>query len=306
MIGPLNERKVVTVGLACLDMLVLWQDVKKPVWENRASDFQVQGGGPAATASVAIARLGGRAELWTAIGAGWMGDMILRELADEGVDTSQVTRVEGARGPMVLVAVDQPTGDRRFVYGTGFSREARSDWPLERLDGAGCLLIDGMQQHGVAEVAQEAKRRGIPVVADMSAHVNEFWRHVLQFVDHAIMSRYCAHSLVADDDSWRACEIVREMGAKNAAVTLGERGVISLSDAGRLEQQAFKANVVDTTGAGDTFHGAFCAGLVGGLDLAENLRFSCAVAALKCRKLGGRAGIPTLAEAQTFLSGQSL
>jgi sulfofructose kinase len=119
MSKPNPPRKVIGLGLGVLDQLLLWRDMKAPVRENKIVDFTTQGGGMTATALVAVARLGGAAEFWGAVGTDWMGDLILQGLAQEGVDTSQVRRVDGARGPMVLVCVDQPTGERQFLYSTG-------------------------------------------------------------------------------------------------------------------------------------------------------------------------------------------
>jgi sulfofructose kinase len=91
------------------------------------------------------------------------------------------------------------------------------------------------------------------------------------------------------------------MGPSHVAITRGARGLVGLSDEGYLEMPAFDVEVVDTTGAGDTLHGAFCFGLTQGYGFEDNLVFSSAVAAMKCRRIGGRAGIPRFAEVQAFL-----
>ena len=104
-----------------------------------------------------------------------------------------------------------------------------------------------------------------------------------------------------NDELREACRAIREMGAKCVVVTLGERGLVYFDGETFGELPAFEVEVVDTTGAGDVFHGAFCYGLAQGFPLQENLRFAAAAAALKCRRIGGRAGIPRRAEVDAFL-----
>ena len=82
---------------------------------------------------------------------------------------------------------------------------------------------------------------------------------------------------------------------------MGENGSFTLSDEGSFFQKAFKVKVVDTTGCGDVFHGAFIYGLLQNWDLKRAVKFASATAALKCRALGGRAGIPNRKEVEDFL-----
>ena len=107
--------------------------------------------------------------------------------------------------------------------------------------------------------------------------------------------------MAGGDDYRAACQAVRAMGPQHVVVTLGERGLVYLDDEDLAEMPAFEVEVVDTTGAGDVFHGAFCYGLVQGFPLVRNLQFASAVAAIKCGQLGGRAGIPGRDEAIRFL-----
>ena len=85
--------------------------------------------------------------------------------------------------------------------------------------------------------------------------------------------------------------------------TLGPLGVRLLSRRGRVSIAAPKVEVVDTTGAGDAFHGAYALAVGEGQDSSAAARFASAVAALKCTKLGGRAGLPTRAEVERFMRG---
>jgi sulfofructose kinase len=99
-----------------------------------------------------------------------------------------------------------------------------------------------------------------------------------------------------------ALEKARSFGCKVAAVTRGEHGILWSDNAGLHEQSSFSVDVVDTTGAGDVFHGAYTLALAEQQSVADAMRFGSAVAALKCTHQGGRAGIPTRAEVNAFMS----
>jgi len=296
-----ERRKVVGVGLACLDQLIRWKDAALPVHGNRVLDYAVQGGGLVGTALSAVTRLGGRAEWWGAVGSDWMGRMVLDSLTAEGIDVSQARVIEGGRGPMVLVCVDGATGERHFLYSVGRLDPQSEVGSLKRLRDAGCVLVDGTLRESTTRAADEARRLGVPVVADCQWGTGERVRDLLSHVDHAILGEGRTLRQEVGDDLRRACEIVREMGPQHVVVTLGARGLVSLEGDRFREMPAFPVEVVDTTGAGDVFHGAFCYGLVLGLSTGDNLQFSSATASLKCRHLGGRAGIPAFDEVVAFL-----
>lgn len=291
---------VIGVGLACLDQLLLWEDMGAPVRDGRIVGRQTQGGGMAATAMVAVSRLGGRAELWTAVGDDWVGDLIVRELGEEGVDTGQIQRLEGGDSLLVTVSVDRPTGERHFMYSSGRAHPPGPVGDLERLAGAGCLLVDHCLPASEVGAARRARELGVPVVSDTES-LGERHRDVFAHVDYAILSQECARSLGAGDDWREAGRRVQEMGPRCAIVTLGDQGLACLDGDDFERVPAFAVDVVDTTGAGDVFHGAFCYGLVRGHRRRDNLVFASAVSALKCQRLGGRSGIPRLEEVFAFL-----
>lgn len=296
----MKRKKVIGLGLACLDQLLLWRDVKCPVAGNRIIRYEVQGGGMVGTGLVAVARLGGRAEYWGAVGDDWMGELIIRGLRDEGVDVAGATRVAGQRGPTVIVCVDQPTAERHFLHMIQVPEPEDVVWRPERLKEAGCLLVDCTHIRSGLAAAAEARRLGVPVVGDVGS-LHEANTPLLPLMDHAILSEDCVQRLGVGGDLRAACGKIQAMGPRHVAVTLGDRGLVSLEGDRFVQMNAFAVDVVDTTGAGDTFHGAFCYGLVEGFPREFCLALASAAAAMKCRKLGGRAGIPSRAEVRRFL-----
>jgi len=293
--------RVIGIGVSCLDQLVRWRDMKAPVLGNEIVGYDVQGGGMAATAMVAAARLGCRAEYWGAVGDDWSADLILRGLADEGVDTQSVVRVPGKTGPLMIVCIDGPTGERHFTRWTGVCDAPGPVGSLDRLAGAACLLTDDTRPETDVPAAAEARRLGVPVVADVG-WINERTLALLPHVDYAIASEECARVLAGGDDVRQACASLCDLGARCAVVTLGRAGLVYL-DGGRFERmEAFAVDVVDTTGAGDVFHGAFAFAMTQGWSLKDVVTFASAVSAIKCTKVGGRAGIPTFGLTMEFLA----
>jgi len=295
-------RPALGIGYTCLDQLMVWENVGATVADGHVVDCDMQGGGMTGTALVAVTRLGGAAEFWGVVGDDWVGETIFEGLRAEGVEVGQAKRLDGERGPFTVVGVDQRTGEREFLYNTGWPDTDELLGSAERLAEMGCVLIDDIGVHKTAAWAtEEAQRLGIPTVADFSARNFERTVSLLRHVDHALVSEEFAQALGCGDDLQGVCETVRSLGPSHAVITLGDRGLVSLSDEGFAELPGFDVEVVDTTGAGDVFHGAFCYGLVQRLDLEGNLRFASAAAALKCRRVGGRAGIPTEDEVNKFL-----
>jgi len=153
--GP---KKVVGVGLACLDQLIRWKDAALPVHENRVLDFSMQGGGLVGTALSAVTRLGGRAEWWGAVGGDWMGRMVLDSLTQEGIDVSHARVLDDGHGPLVLVCVDGVTGERHFLHSVGRLDPQTTVGSLER--------HAAREQHacsGRGAAPRRARRRRLPV-----------------------------------------------------------------------------------------------------------------------------------------------
>ena len=136
-------KKVVGIGLACVDQLLMWQDVKASVVDGKVLEMDMQGGGMVGTGLTAVRRLGGAAEFWGVVGDDWLGGLVVQGLRKEGMDVSQVRVMPGGCGPFVLVCVDKATGERYFRHWKGCGEPEQPLGDLERLRGAGCLLLDG-------------------------------------------------------------------------------------------------------------------------------------------------------------------
>lgn len=291
--------QLIGLGLATLDHLMVVEDFAAPAGRMRVKRFEAQGGGMTASALVTASRLGLKTELWSCIGSGRLADWIVAGLEEEGVDLSRLRRTNEGDGPLILVFVDEKTGERRFQGGVGVKTDGPYPLDLKRLEGASCLLVDGMWPKAASEAARHARSLGVPVVADLGG-VGERNRGLVEQVNYLVVDENCAKSL-ADEDVEKACRMMLEMGPKAAVVTLGPKGCVFADASGVRPRPAFEIEAVDTTGAGDCFHGAFCVGVVKGWDLDRIVEFASAAAAINCMTLGGRAGSPTMKEVEAFL-----
>ena len=164
------------------------------------------------------------------------------------------------------------------------------------------LFVDHYGVEGMTRAARIAREAGLAVVADLERDEQPGFETLLELVDHLIVSRAFAARRTGTDDPTAAARHSLGGGPQRRCRHL-RRGRMLASGAdgtSPVHQPAFRVPVVDTTGCGDVFHGAYAAALARGLDLADRVRFASAAAALKAMHAGAQAGIPTRAEVEAF------
>jgi sugar/nucleoside kinase (ribokinase family) len=286
--------------MATHDLVAAVDGFAPPDSKVRVDDLLEQGGGPAATAAVAIARLGGRVALVSAVGADHRGEQILAELAAEGVDVSGCVRPAGSRSPVSMVTVERVTGSRNIHNYTGTASLAPSDVDPEVVAAAGLLLVDANLPEAAAAACRAARRAGVPVVLD-AGEPKAGVEDLVALADYPVPPIGAARWLTGESEPERAALALLRGPARAVVVTMGTDGYVVASAEGVWREPAFRVEVVDTTGAGDAFHGGFAFSLARGTPAREAARFGAAVAALKCRRPGGRTGLPSLAEVEALL-----
>jgi sulfofructose kinase len=294
--------EVLGVGYSCMDFIATVPGMPEIDTKTAVKSLYVQGGGPAATALVTLSRLGMRAALIAKTGDDLPGRMALAELARESVDTSGVIVQDGARSQCSFILIDEPTG-KRTVFWTRGSVGALTPSEIDPgiVLSARCLLIDDLEPGAQEAAARRARDAGIPVVMDAGS-VRAGVENLVPLATHLVASEGFPRAFTGADDLMEAASGMLRLGPDVVVVTLGARGCLAIDkDGARLEQPGFGVKVVDTLGAGDVFHGAYVRGLLEDWDLPRILEFACAVAAIKCTRHGGRAGIPSMAEAAAFL-----
>jgi sulfofructose kinase len=267
----------------------------------RATRFETVGGGPAATAAAAIARLGGKALLAARVGDDVAAEMIVGELIRYGVDCSSVRRFAGCASSASAVIVDA-RGERMIVNNLDPSMPTDPSWlPSVAGVGAGAVLVDTRWPEGALTALTEARDAGLPAILDADRPIPPDGK-LLRAATHVAFSADALADYSGIEDPRRALAEVAAGLPGWCCVTAGRAGVHVHARGRLLRFPAFEVPVVDTLGAGDVWHGAFALALAEGRDETEATRFASAAAALKVQRSGGRAGAPLRAEVDTFLA----
>jgi sulfofructose kinase len=301
----LGERGVDVVGLGenATDIVMRLQSFPAPGGKQRIRAVTRMAGGSVASALVTCRRLGLRVRYLGAVGGDDNGRFQLASLRAERLDLTYLRRAERAHSRVSHIAIDESTGERTIFW----ERDARLDFPAgtvtpEMLDGAGVLHLDSTDLRAALAAARLARRAGITVVADLDT-VAPGIEKLLPLLDYPIVSAEFLAPATGERDPFRALErLARDSGARLVGVTLGRDGALVLSAGRFVYSPGFHIDAVDTTGAGDIFHGAFIYGLVRKWDLEETLAFSNAMAALNSTALGARGGIATERSARGLMT----
>jgi ribokinase len=292
---------VVGVGYTALDYLGIVPRLPEENTKLEVRDFTIQGGGPTATAMVTMRRLGLGAAYVGKVGDDPFGARMLEELRREDVDVSSVVVERGASSQFAFIMVDAASAARTILWTRGSVSPLKArEVDLDLVRSARGLFIDDLEPEAALAAARAARAAGIPVLIDAGS-LREGVRELLPLCDYLVASERFADQISGGKRLREALEALSTFGPNAAVVTLGEKGCAFLSGAEVVEVPGFAVRAVDTTGAGDVFHGAYLFAVLEGLDTMQACTFANAVAALKCRKLGGRAGIPTLSETLAFL-----
>lgn len=260
-------------------------------------------GGQVATALAACARLGLSVKYIGVVGDDERGRVQLDSLRRTGMNLDHLEIRPGCPNQSAYIAIDRSSGERTvFWRRPDCLRLNPASITPEKIGSARLLHIDGHDTPAVAQAAAIARRLGIPVTVDVDTIYPGFDR-VLESVDYLIASSDFPSRWTGEPDAFRALEKIRaEYRMRVAAMTLGARGALALDSNGFLYSPGFSVPCVDTTGAGDVFHGAFCYSVLAGMPLGETLEFSNAMAALNCTQLGARGGIATASEVSAFMA----
>lgn len=288
---------VLCVGHASYDLVFSVPHHPEPDEKIFADDFTACGGGPAANAAVTVARLGFKAAFGGYLGLDLYGERHWDELAGEGVCTRFI-----ARGPSptpVSVVLVKPDGRRSLVNYKGATRHT----PAESIDFSAAaprvMLFDGHEPLLSALLARRARAQGIATVLD-GGSLHPGTRALMDQVDYLVCSEKFARQYLGCQDEREALARLSEHAA-TVVITLGERGLIWQRAGERGAVPAFPVAAVDTTGAGDAFHGAFAAGLAADMGWRDLLSYASAAGALCCTKMGARPGLPLHEEIRSLL-----
>jgi len=293
---------LVGVGLNATDTLLLvpkYPDLGGKVAFEREI---LSPGGQVATALAMCGKLGLRTKYIGAVGDDERGRIQMASLREANMNLDDVEIRTGCPNQSAYIVIDQSTGERTIFW---HRPDCLTIDPAvitrEKITRARMLHVDGHDTPAVARAARIARDHGIPVSVDVD-NVYPGFDQVLACVDYLVGSTEFPARWTGECDPFRALELIQnQYGMRVAAMTLGPDGALAREDGQFVYSPGFVVNCVDTTGAGDVFHGGFCYSVLKGASVRDALEFSNAMAALNCTRLGARGGIATAGEARDLI-----
>ena len=293
-------------GVNAVDRLIVVPEYPAPETKTRMIRHQQGAGGQTASAIVALQRLGMRTAYAGRFGNDLEGHFGLQSLKGEGINVEFAEVIDGARTQVGYIFIEAKGGERTVLW----KRDERItytelDAPVQFAGRARVLHLDAHDPPACTRMAREARAAGTIVSADID-NVYDGLLEFLPLIDVLISSKEFPRLLTGINDTHAALtEIKAKYGCALVGLTKGGRGATVLCEGQFLETSAFEVpgGCVDTTGAGDAFHGGFLYGLLQGENIETSMKIGCAVAALNCRVLGARAGLPTREELDAFMDG---
>lgn len=299
-----RDFDAVGFGLNAVDHLIVVPQYPAFDTKVRFTEHQKSAGGQTATAMVALQRLGLRTAYAGRFGSDDAGRFGLQTLEKEGVNLDFAETIEGANNQVAFIIIDARSGERTIIW----DRDERLSYapdeaPVELASRGRVLHIDAHDPPACAAMARAARASGAIVTADID-NIYEGLLDLLPLIDVLITSAEFPHRLTGiSDERASLIETKARYGCPIVGATLGARGALIYVDGQFIEAPALAVpgGCRDTTGAGDAFHAGFIYGMLRGDDLETCLQLGNAVAALKCRALGGRAALPTANELRDFI-----
>ena len=301
---------IIGLGLRCLDITIQVGELPSRGRRGEALGITIQGGGPAGTAAVAAARLGARAGYAGTVGSDSLGELKYRTLADYGVDLRGLVRRDAPEHQVALVFVDHASGERSFMPARPLREDPLLVSELNRryLTAAKILIVDGFHPEAALAAARWMRSAGKEVLLDlrkpectMPPKISE----LLSLSNIVISGEGGLQAVTGIEEPLEAGRKLLSEGARLVVETWGERGSLTVTPQEHFVTPAFPVRAVNTTNAGDVFHGAYAAALLEGCDLKETARFASAAAALTCTKMSGFDRIPDRTAVERLLQNRA-
>jgi sulfofructose kinase len=300
----MNARwDVMGFGVVAVDNVVMVDRYPLPDTKVQMRGQQRHGGGLTGTALVAAARLGAKAAYCGVLGDDELSRFTLQELEREGVDCAAILHRPGARPYNAIVIVDQATGQRTILYTRqGVVQRPPEEMTDELIGDCRVLFVDYMAGEGGLRAIELAHARSIPVVGDIERGTAPCIPDLVRRIDHLIVGAEFGEQFTGETQPERMVRALAGPDRTCCVVTVGDQGCWYVERGGDVRHfPAFRVQVVDTTGCGDVFHGAYAACIAWGESVDRAIQVATAAAGIKATKPGGRSGIPDLATVERFL-----
>jgi sulfofructose kinase len=300
--APVDRFDLTGIGLNATDTLILVSHFPAYAGKAPIEHEILSPGGQVASALVTVAKLGKRVKYIGTVGDDERGRIQIESLRETGINLDDVEVRVNCPNQTAYIVIDQSTGERTVFWSRPEClRLEPESITHEKIAGTKMLHIDGHDTPAIEKAARIARSLHIPVSVDVDTIYPGFGG-VLASCDYLIASSEFPAQWTSERDPLRALTRLQdEYNMRVAAMTLGAHGALARVDGNFVYSPAFVVNCVDTTGAGDVFHGAFCYAVLEGMPMRETLEFSNAMAALNCTHLGARGGIATVEAARALM-----
>jgi len=279
------------LGQCALDHIGIIAAYPPPNVKCEFTNLVIQGGGPVATALVALSRWKLRCYFTGVLGNDVFGTIIADSLREEGIDTGGLVVRSGHSSQFAFIVSEPNMGRRTIFWQRPTGKPLQPDeLNLEVLRRSRALHTDGLFTEASLFACRKAREAGIPVVVDAGT-LREGMLDMVRLSDCFIVSETFSQAMA--EDPLETCRMLAGLGARFTGVTLGAKGYIALVDGRIIKKPAYPAEAIDTTGCGDIFHAGVTYGIVQGWDAEKCLDLGAWAAAQVSMQIGGRRGIPT-------------
>lgn len=293
---------IVGIGACVMDTLITVPHYPKEDTKLRATASKAAGGGPVATGLVAASKLGESTAYIGLLSDDSAGAFLMRDFERFGVSTEHVEVPSGYRSFTSVICLSTESASRTCVFDKGdLPPLTLSDKQKEAIARARLLMVDGNEMDAALEAAAYAGTHGVKVLYDCGGLYPNVDR-LLALTDIMIPSEEFALGHTGKKTAEEAAAALYERYSPEVVViTQGKRGGLLFNGSEMIRYPVYPAEVVDSNGSGDVFHGAFAAGILKGFDPLKCCHFSSAVSALKCMGVGARESVPALETVKHYM-----
>ncbi len=294
--------KIVGIGACVMDTLMSVPQYPTEDTKMRAEGSKIAGGGPVATGLVAAAKLGEDTAFIGVLADDNAGQFLIKDFKKYNVSTDLIEQKSGYRSFMSVIWLSQAATTRTCVFDKGdLPKLVLSDEQRDAIKNAELLMVDGNELDAAVDAAKFARENGVKVLYDAGG-LYEGVERLLKYADILIPSEEFALGHTKTDSIEAAAKSLFETyNPEIVVITCGKKGGLLFDGENYVSYPIYPAEVVDSNGAGDVFHGAFAAGVVKGFTYEQCCHFSSAVSAIKCTGVGARESVPNFETVKSYL-----
>ncbi|MFC1564919.1 carbohydrate kinase family protein [candidate division KSB1 bacterium] len=301
----MKKYDVIGIGVSALDILAIVENFPDKESVQQALEMKIQGGGPVSTAVVTMAKLGLKTAMIDVVGSDWCGELIMKEFREYGVSTDLIEVAEEHNSAKASILVRKGDGARAiaFLPGSASHMPIRGITP-ELISSTKIVHMNGRHLDECLKICEFAANSGVKISFDGGAdRYRKELDRLIPLTNIFIAAKSFTTAYTGMSDIQKSADCIQSEGPEIVVITDGLNGSrISSETDGTFHQPAFKSNnIVDTTGCGDSYHGAFLYGMVNDMDLRKTASFASAVASLNTRALGGRTALPGIETVNSFI-----